>query len=374
MKPGPGFILFGGTNDRALLALCRGFEEQKIPFGLIGRNERDLLKRSRYSSNYLLDRNSERLELDQILQAVHIGNARFGPRKWVICPTSEYLNIVLFGMKEELARAGVEVATCERALYEQLSNKASFRDYCESLGVPPPRIMDGRDGATSELPFVAKPKSNISKEGKVLYPYLVREEWDRARFLDEADPEEFYLEEFVLGENWYLLYYFSADGTYVKGAQRNFLQQGMGKSVVLARAMDYPEPEVEQAFAKRLSADGYRGFIMVELRRTSSGKAVTIEANPRCWGPFQLTRDADMGLFESFITDHGGALENEKRSGRTASYLWLGGCIQALRSGKGLDRHAERTQVIALLGRSLGNDIYARKGSWSCFMSDLCKR
>lgn len=163
--------------------------------------------------------------------------------------------------------------------------------------------MDGRDGATSELPFVAKPKSNISKEGKVLYPYLVREEWDRARFLDEADPEEFYLEEFVLGENWYLLYYFSADGTYVKGAQRNFLQQGMGKSVVLARAMDYPEPEVEQAFAKRLSADGYRGFIMVELRRTSSGKAVTIEANPRCWGPFQLTRDADMGLFE--IIHHG---------------------------------------------------------------------
>lgn len=36
MKPGPGFILFGGTNDRALLALCRGFEEQKIPFGLVG--------------------------------------------------------------------------------------------------------------------------------------------------------------------------------------------------------------------------------------------------------------------------------------------------------------------------------------------------
>lgn len=373
MKAGPGFILFGGTNDRALLALCRGFEEHQIPFGLIGRNEGDLLKRSRYASHYLLDRNTERLELRQILQAVEEGNIRYGRRNWVICPTSEYLNIILFDMKEELKVAGIEVATCERPLYLRLSNKATFRAYCEGIGVPPPRILEGANADTAELPFVAKPKSNLSKNGRVLYPYLIRNQAERVSFMEEADPDEFYLEEFVTGESWYLLYYFSADGSFVKGAQRNYLQQGKGKSIVLAKALDYPEPEIEHAFAEQLSVDGYRGFIMVELRRTVSGRAVTIEANPRCWGPFQLTQDAGMGLFEAFLKDHGAIPMQGRRGKKAVTYAWFGGCVQALRSRKGLDRHANPIALAALLGRSITNDVYARQGSWSCFMADICR-
>jgi hypothetical protein len=225
--------------------------------------------------------------------------------------------------------------------------------------------------ATAPLAFVAKPKANLSANGRILYPYLVRSEAERSRFLQEADPAEFYLERFVTGESWYLLYYFAADGSYAYGSQRNQVQQGQGKSIVVARAEDYPEAVVAERFAQALQSDGYRGFIMIELKRTAEEGAVAIEANPRCWGPFQLTLDARMGLLEAFLRDHGHAAAAP--SARAARYAWIGGVVQALRSGKGLDRHTSRAGAMGATLRGCFNDVYARRGSWWCFLSDLCR-
>jgi len=370
----PGFLMFSGTNDRALIALCRGMTKYSVPFGLVGRGKGDMLKKSPYADHYLLDRTSETLHFEEICAAVDIARSKYGNEEWVICPTSEYLNIVLFPMRQQLAQKGITVATCEQTLYSRLSEKAAFRTYCEELGVPPPEILEGDGAEHLAPPYVAKPKTNLSRTGRILYPYLVRNSQERERFLTEAESEEYYLERFVEGESWYLLFYLSKDGKVTQGAQRNYLQQGMGKSILLARAKDYPDVQVRERFAKRLQADGYRGFIMVEVRRTGEGTAISIEANPRCWGPLQLTLDADMGLVEAFLSDHGHPVQPLTRSIQGRSYCWTGGMVQAMRSGKGLDRHGSRSEVIGRLLGAFSSDVYARRDSWSCLFADLHKR
>lgn len=365
-----GFLLFSGANDRAVIALCRGMTRYGVPFGLIGRNGNDLLKSSRYAGHYLLDRASEKLEFDELLEAAARARVRYGVQEWVICPTSEYLNIVLFAMRDRLEKEGIKLATCDEALYARVSGKLQFRKYSAELGVPAPEMLtDAVDGLPA-LPFVAKPRQNLSRTGRILYPHLVRDTGQLAEFRREADLGEFYIERFVEGESWYLLYHIDALGRVTHGAQRNFLQQGKGKSIVVARALPYPEQEVCERFASRLVADGYRGFIMVELKRTSEGEPVAIEANPRCWGPFQLTVDAGMGLLEAFLRDHGhdvSAPEAVKRS----FYCWTGGLVQAMRSGRGVDRHASLFVLPGILLRALASDVYARPDAWSCFSADL---
>jgi hypothetical protein len=233
--------------------------------------------------------------------------------------------------------------------------------------------LDAKDVQSIEVPFVAKPKTNLSAAGRILYPYLVRDSREKEQFIQEASLTDYYVEEFVTGESWYLLYYIAADGTITQGAQRNLLQQGKGKSIVLARAQRYPDQRIVDLFANRFRSDGYRGFIMVEIRRTVEGRAVTIEANPRCWGPLQLTLDANMGLVEAFLSDYGHAMPatGPIRWGR--HYCWSGGVVQAWRSGLGLDGHDRMMRVWPSLAKALSTDVFARGDAWSCFRTDLCK-
>lgn len=368
----PGFLIFSGANDRAVLALCRGFDQYQVPFGLIGRGEKDLLAHSRYAPHYVHHRTSEKILSEDLLKAKEQGDALFGKRPWVVCPTSEYVNLALFEHRGFLESKEVTLATCAEEFYRQLTNKETFRGYAERIGVPPPPKLQA-DAAVAPLPFVAKPIQNLSSSDKILYPYLVRTPSEREHFLSTADPKEFYLEEFVQGESWYLLLHFGENGEVVHGAQRNVLQQGMGKSIVLARSMAYPEAEVANLFIRALQTDGYRGFIMVELRREADGRAITIEANPRCWGPFQLTLDARMGLLEAFLRDHGYNVGSPKAE-HQATYGWLGGIVQALRKGLGLDGHAPTGKVLRILFTAMANDIFARRGSYRCFVVDLWRR
>ncbi len=369
----PGFLLFSGANDRALIALCRGMSKYAVPFGLIGRGKGDLLKRSRYGSKYLLDRTSETLHFEEIQAAAAKARSVHGVDEWVICPTSEYLNLVLFPMRDRLAAIGVTVATCDERLYGRLSEKAAFRSYCVQLGVPPPRIVEATELRDIDVPFVAKPRINLSASGRILYPYLVRDGREKDIFIQEIATTDYYVEEFVVGESWYLLYYIAADGTITQGAQRNLLQQGKGKSIVLARAQAYPDQRIADLFADRFRFDGYRGFIMVEVRRTGEGRAVTIEANPRCWGPLQLTLDANMGLVEAFLADHGHPIPDPGPVRWGRHYCWSGGVVQAWRSRMGLDGHDRMHLVWLSLVRALRTDVFARRDAWACFRADLCK-
>ena len=366
----PGLLLFSGANDRAVLALCRGAARHGVPFGLIGRGKEDLLLRSAYASHFVSTRTSTQLELGDLDAAVFAARKRYGKRRWILCPTSEYLNLHLFKHQERLAANDVELAVCSPALYQRVSDKLKFREYCAEIGLAVPQLLDASAATTLPLPFVAKPAENLSKQDRILYPYLVRSETERRRFLEDPAAQSFYLERFITGESWYLLYYFASNGTYQSGTQRNYLQQGRGKSIVLARTQPFPWPEVARKIASRLQSDGYRGFIMIELRANGSDISV-IEANPRCWGPLQLTLDADMGLFEAFLRDYGHDVALPAAATRSVSYLWLGGIGQALRKKMGLNKHVSWMRLAGALASAMNNDIYIRPDSRNCFRQDF---
>jgi hypothetical protein len=370
MRPAdqPGFLIFAGSNDRAALALCRGFSQYGEDFGLIGRGVGDLLLSTKYASRFVSTRSSKSLALSDVFQAVAKARRRYGRRQWVICPTSEYLNRHLLDMREALLRGGVQLALCGADLYREVSDKARFRSYCLNAGLETPAALPRNEPESQALPFVAKPAQNLGADDRILYPYLVRNERQRRQFLAERARASYYLEQFVTGESWYLLYYFDQQGRAWIGSQRNLLQQGQGKSVLLARAQRYPDSGVAERLAGRLRADGYRGFLMVEVRLSEHG-SVILEANPRCWGPLQLTLDARMGLIEGFLADWGfnlrGAPEVAARDG--VFYIWLGGIAGALRHGLGLTLHAPWTSVAANLMTAAAGDVYARNDSWACY-------
>ena len=366
----PGLLLFSGANDRAVLALCRGAARHQIPFALIGRGKDDLLLQSAYAANFVSTRTSAHLDVADIDAAILAARKRYGRQRWVLCPTSEYLNLHLFKHQQYLEANDVALAVCSPVLYQKVSDKLKFRRYCAEMGLAVPQLLESSAVTTLPLPFVAKPAQNLSKQDRILYPYLVRCEKERRRFLEDPASHDYYLERFITGDNWYLLYYFSSNGTYRAGTQRNYLQQGRGKSIVLGRTEPFPQPDVADKIAKRLQSDRYRGFIIIELRVNGHDVSV-IEANPRCWGPLQLTVDANMGLLEAFFRDYGHAVELPVPAKRPVSYLWLGGIGQASRKKIGLSKHVSWMRLIGALARAAKSDIYKRPDSRRCFKPDF---
>src|SRR5688572_20843014 len=169
----PGFLVFAGSNDRAVIALCRGFSRYGVDFGLVGRGADDLLLRSSYACRFLVTRTSNALTLSDLMRSIGEARRRYRRRKWVICPTSEYLNRHLLEIRESLRAQDVEVALCDSSLYPQVSDKALFRAYCARNGLAVPELIGAPDPESLPLPFVAKPSANLDPEGRILYPYIV---------------------------------------------------------------------------------------------------------------------------------------------------------------------------------------------------------
>ncbi|HEX2616754.1 MAG TPA: hypothetical protein VHL57_04380, partial [Flavobacteriales bacterium] len=107
----PGFLVFSGANDRAVLALCRGFARHGVPFGLIARGGTDLLRKSAFADRFVVERSSDQLTFEDLRAAADAARARYGVQDWVLCATSEYLNIRLFELRDRLAAEGITVAT-----------------------------------------------------------------------------------------------------------------------------------------------------------------------------------------------------------------------------------------------------------------------
>ena len=53
-------------------------------------------------------------------------------------------------------------------------------------------------------------------------------------------------------------------------------------------------------YANMLVQEGFTGLVMIELRE-NNGRYYMIEANPRFWGPMQLTIDAGTDILSAFF-------------------------------------------------------------------------
>lgn len=370
------FLLFSGSNDRAIFALARVFSECGAPFAVVAWKRSDPILRSPYRMRVCAVRKEDTLTCEALRLWVAAARRIFPVARFVIVPSSEYLNTFLLGLDVATLEAlECEVPLVDAATYRELTNKGSATRWFAAQGIPVPRKLDDWDDA---LPMVAKPHRNVGADGVVRYPLLLHTNAERDAFLARGDKEAYFPQEYVQGTSMYLLAYLTKDGRCFTASQVNLGQQAQGKSIVLARTTNFHDEPVAHAALRALQARGFHGFAMLEFIMGPDGPRF-IELNPRPWGPLQLCADHACGVVEAFVGDylHDDPMRHDhirRRKPKTAKYLWFGGILK--------DRRAQRRvcwQGGALRGwlrvlRHFPHEVYLRRDAWRVFLDEALNR
>lgn len=296
MHGGRRFLLFSGHNDRAVVALCRFFDQTGLPFCIVAAGRDDAIHATAWRDRVVFNRTDKALDVAWFRQLT--GDQ---PGTWLYCPTTEFINDFLLRNRDALQGCGLETGLPDQEVYQTLTSKARSQAVitalCPGLRVPAPQPMQ-----TPHAPCVLKPVANVSA-GKVLYPLLC----PSSSALDEAltglDRDAYFAQDFIIGQSHYLCAYIAKDGQTASFWQTNLMQQPEGKSIVLAQPG--PNPGLDaQALLTALHARGYHGPLMMEVIASDEG-LFYIEINPRFWGPLQLALDVCPALLGLFAHDHG---------------------------------------------------------------------
>lgn len=367
----PEFVVFSGFNNRAVIAFCRAATEHRIPFHIVARCGSDPILQTSYVSKIVFYRDTDDLN-KQLFQAVIAAIRRQGVEsKLLYVPSTEYLNRYTIAHRKECEEVGLEIDLVEQPLYEKLSDKGSFYSLCASAGLPVPR--QDADPFAIGFPCVAKPKTYLVNGDRVQSKPVFLEDLNMMeRFQMNHSPDEFIFQEYVQGDSFYLLFYCSRSGEIFSTSQQNFIQQHDGGSIIAAIQSELHQEQICFDYTNMLKNIRYRGFLMIELRKHGS-EYLMIEANPRLWGPIQLTIDSSAGLFEAYFRDHGyDEIVCQKAMVSGARYFWMGGLVASARVGRDCSYHAfSATALCQSLGSWLASDIWKRSDSVGVFLSEI---
>jgi hypothetical protein len=345
------FLIFGGSNTRAVVAFCRALAARGLDSAIVARTDQDPILKTRYRRQVVATRALDSLDFDDIDRCIGEARRKMGTQEFVISPASEFLNLFLLEHRDFFASRGCIIPLVDLDLYRCVSDKHSFSRICHSRGIAIPREIS--IGDSPRLPFVAKPLHNVTADKRSLYPHLIFTPEDLARFQRAEDSADYYFEEFVVGPSFYLLYYLSRQGAVTAWSQQNLLQQPGGKSIVLAKSA-------------RVHQD--------PIRR--GDEFVFIELNPRFWGPFQLLTNAGSPVVDRFIDDQLGLepAPYPPPARPAASYLWLGGMADSLASGKTLAWHVDPPKhKVCFIARHWRSDVYLRPDTGRLFLHEFAE-
>lgn len=318
-------VVFSGYNQRAVIAFLRTLNKNRIDnFVIIASSKRDTIFKTSYSLKVVYTRKSGQLDLNEIIEVID-DVYKESNEKCLIAPSTEALNRFLLEHRSRLKEHGCIIPLVERKLYEEISDKEAFGKLCMESGILVPDAIQIPDKFTR--PFVAKPKKYIFNNEKIYTPYIITCEEEYTKFKELRVENEFYYQEYIWGESYYLLFYFARNGKCYKLSQENYAQQPEGKSIVIAAVSDIHEENICTEYKKLFDKLQYHGFVMIELRKEKD-KYFMIEANPRFWGPSQLFCDAGYNFFEIFLEEYGyieQAQDNWEEYNKNAVYLWSGG-------------------------------------------------
>jgi len=363
------FLIFSGFNDRAVVAFCRVARGHGMRFYIISRSGDDPIKSTSYSENIVWNRPGDELDENTVVNAVESAQRLVGDALLVYVPTTEYLNRFLLERRDFCRGIGLEIGMVQADLYAQISDKDLFYQLCKKEGLPIPRQRN--EVHEVGFPCVAKPRRYCSNNGRVNpKPSILRDESDLHQSPSGA---EFVFQEFIDGPSYYLLFYFSCDGRVTSSSQKNLIQQPGGGSIVAATTSQLHQTDVAARYTKLFQKVGSRGFVMVELRE-KNGLYYMIEANPRMWGPLQLTVDAGTGILEAFAEDYGWKHLPAPKEARnlSAMYFWHGGLESIGRSGRECDfMDFSRDEFECDLPRWLESDVWARPDSIAVYENEL---
>lgn len=366
------FLIFSGSNPRAIIAFCRELERLGQAIHIIARTRQDFIFKTKYQRYVLATRRVDALDMEDLRRCISECRQKSGVSRFIICPTSEYFNAFVLKYRSFFADLDCEVALVNQTIYQTVSNKSSCSMLCQEFGIEIPQRLGKADVA---LPFVAKPLVNITAHGKSLYPYLIDNEEKLAQFHVNEEVTDFYFEEYITGPSFYLLFYLARDGGVYKFSQQNIAQQANGKSIVMAQSADLHETAVGDQFVTILQTIGFHGLVMVDLmHQIKTGRFVFIEMNPRFWGPSQLMVDAHSNILAAFIGDY--LFDDSMRFADSVPqkswYLWFGGCLANMALGYSLKWHLPRSRWAAFfILRKLFNDIYLRRDTLHIFWDEL---
>jgi hypothetical protein len=357
-------VIVSGFNSRAVLAAARALAASATPFAVVGRGEADLIRRTAYSRMIVANLVAQP-SVTQTREALDVVARSFPDRSLRILPVSEYFNRFWLENREPLEAMGALLVAPDTEVYYRIADKEPFLDLCrrEGLDVPaelsPPLVQ-------AMAPVVAKPRKEFTDSGRRLKPHLLLHPRAITEFAPHFRPEEYFLQEFIPGASYYLLFYFFRSGRYWLAAQGNGRQQRNGGSICFAWSCPPPRrvvPQLVRIF-RRLR---FRGFVMVEVRMRGHHHFI-IEANPRLWGPSQLLNDSGEHFLRAWLADEAGDEEVPKPRWRpNVPYLWLTG---AIRSGSVWLPDGLR-KFVRLLPAALRRDVYLRRDSLMAFIADF---
>ena len=365
-------LVFSGYNQRAVIAFCRVLRKHDIRFAIIASGEDDSIYRSGYAKKVVAERGSDALEREDLVVQIRRAQTHIIADAYYIAPSTEALNRFLLSDRDTFTAMNCVIPLVNEDTYRLVSDKYRFTNLCRERGIQIPAFMDKPDA----FPLVAKPKEYLSATQKVaLSPVIIASEDEYADFLLKNNESEFFYQQYIGGQSFYLMYYFSPHGGVLSYSQQNLVQQPGGKSIVAAESSDIHERAISSDFVRLFSALGYFGMVMVEVK-LYRGEYYLIEANPRFWGPSQLFVDAGCRFFENYLSDFGVSFSSggidSRSGGDIVRYLWFGGMKQALDEQTSLDFHdCDAGEFIKQLPEWLAADVYRRDDTSRLFEYEL---
>ncbi|MCD7825894.1 MAG: hypothetical protein LUH14_08040 [Clostridiaceae bacterium] len=338
-------IIFSGYNQRAIQAFLATLDSHpEVECAIIASGSDDRILRSKYKDKVVYIRRHKELNLAEITFSITMAKEKFNAQLAMIAPTTEALNRFCLEHRNLFESDNCCIPLVNRKLYEQISDKKSFSDMCELNNIKVPRILEKKE---ITFPCVAKPTVYYGKNGQALYPHLLFSKEDYFNFCS-LEEKNYFFQEFVLGESFYLLYYFGKNKQIAKLSQRNLLQQPYGKSILAAELADLHKSSISSQYEKLFVDNNFRGLVMVEVRKRQEDFYM-IEANPRFWGPSQLFVSAGVNLFEAFLKDYD-MIEKEKEYifNPNAKYFWKGGIDEVLEHGEQIVELSKHTYAEVL--------------------------
>lgn len=364
-------IIFSGYNQRAVVAFLRTIAYHKLSYAIIASNENDPLFYSFYAPAILAVRAQKALDLKDIEACLQRVKKQLPAESYWIAPSTEALNRFLLDNRVFFSSLSIEIPLVDSSLYELVSDKKQFSVCCQKRGISIPSEYPSFDATV--IPFVAKPVCYYNSQKNAYPPILVYTKEEKEQFSVNYPVKDFYFQEFVSGQSYYLLYYFSKSGEIYKYSQKNIAQQPEGKSIVAAEPSEIHLSEASLPYEIMLKELNFNGLIMIEVIK-SNNIFVMIEANPRFWGPSQLFVDNGINFFEFLLFDYGflPMKPSINTSCSAKKYFWHGGIVLTQKAGKQVVHHCEST-LPSHLEDWIKDDIYRRDDTIAIYNQETTK-
>lgn len=313
-----GVIILSGYNPRAVIAFLRVCDRCNVDYYIIATGKDDAILNTKYGKYVVYVRENQ--DVANLFEIAQKTMERYQLSESYFIPSTEYLNRYLINHREEFEHYNIYIPLVDKKLYEEISDKESFRNLCEKYSLPVTNRYENKDNI--KYPCVLKPRKYGSSAGK---PKVI---YNKSELNSIYNHDIWFVEEYITGDSYYLLYYFRNDGSYICYSQKNKVQQPNGGSVILAEPARLHTHSICSQYGDMLTKENYRGLIMIEVKENDSGEFVMIEANPRLWGPSQLFVDAGINFFEEYLSEMGFVIDNsEDKAFRNGDiyYFWEGG-------------------------------------------------